>query len=151
MKQSDFINFMNVVNALQQQFVESVNAHYVAGEVVVETIDETIQCDPLNYAYGSIIYRKAIMKNAADEKKTLCINVDALNAQDQKVFLHAPWGALENAILTFDLQYKNGAWYYFPPIDIERELNEGLHTVSTQEVLGPQKIERIIHAALFEE
>ena len=143
--------FMNAVNALQQQFVGTIHAHYNAGAVVTETKDETIQCDPLNYAYGSIIYHKVIMKNAADEKKILCINVDALNAQDQKVFLQAPWGALENAILTFDLQYKNGYWYYFPPIDVERELNEGLHMVSTQEVLGPQKIEEIIHAALFEE
>ena len=151
MKRNSFINFMNAVNTLQQQIVSVARDRYDTKEVVFEPKDETIQCDPLNYDYGSIVYHKIIMKNAADEKKTLCINVDALNAQDGKVFLEAPWGALENAVLVFDLQYKDGLWYFFPPIDIERELNEDLHTVSTQEELKPLTIERIIHAALFEE
>lgn len=140
------ISFINQLNALNNRIKNQLQTVNRENDFDIKYKEErsSVCYDPYDFINTSLPYTKVIFSY---ELNTLCIELDNLNSAYGKASLKTSKEVLEEVMLCNDLIFNDGDWYYYPPIDIERDIALGITSVSHPQRLEDEDIRRILKEA----
>lgn len=142
--------FINALRALNQRFINQVPDVNNENAFDIQYIREnsSVCYDPFDFLNTSLPYEKVVFSYNQNE---LCLELDNLNASIGKAVLKTSKDVLENVMLVNDLLYDGKEWFYYPPIDIQRDVALGENSVSTPKLLDDNKIREILRDAFSDD
>ena len=142
------INALKLLNNEIEKQVPIVNREY-GYNIRIGTRNSSVCYDPFDYIGTSLTYIQVVFSY---NQKELYLELDNLNSVFfRKAFLKTSKDVLENVMLVNDLLYDGKDWFYYPPIDIQRDVALGVNSISTPKLLDDNIIREILREAFSDD